>query len=207
MGFLFTSGLIKTASDIENITVDSENWVSHAELKNKTLNPELVFKRLYTSGCGRGTFFYNTLDLMNKQRLTSNLTITPDKVTSLMQIFQDRSIIFKKTGGVHSAALSSAEDILVFHEDIGRHNALDKVIGSALIKELNMENLMLLTSGRVSSEVIFKTAKTKASFLISRSAPTDQAVKIAKDINLTLVGFARGRKMNVYSGEERIEYE
>ena len=107
-------------------------------------------------------------------------------------------------GGVHSATLSDAEDIVVFKEDIGRHNAIDKVIGEALMKNLDMSDLIVLTSGRITSEIVFKVQKMASAFLISRSAPTDQAIKAATAGNLTLVGFVRGERMNVYTASERV---
>ena len=206
-GFLYSAGIIKSINDIGTITIDSQKWISHVELKNKTDTQKLMFKRMYTSGCGRGVLFYNTLDLLHRRKVNSNLKIHSDKITELMASFQNSSAAFKQTGGVHSCALSDGEDILIFKEDIGRHNALDKAIGAALFKDLDMRKLIILTSGRVSSEIVLKVSKTRSPFLISRSAPTDQAVKLSGDLNLTLVGFVRGERMNVYTGQERIIHE
>ena len=103
-----------------------------------------------------------------------------------------------------TAAVADLKEILIFREDIGRHNAVDKVIGSALSKGILLEDKILFSTGRISSEIIFKTQKCKIPAIASRSAPTNQAVKLAKDLNITLVGFARGNRMNIYSNEERI---
>jgi FdhD protein len=206
-GFLYSAGIIKSINDINTITIDSQRWISHVELKNKTEAAQFMFKRMYTSGCGRGVLFYNTLDLLHRRKINSNLKIHSAKITELMASFQNSSTAFKQTGGVHSCALSDGENILIFKEDIGRHNALDKVIGEALFKGLDMRDFVVLTSGRVSSEIVLKAGKTRSPFLISRSAPTDQAVKLSKDLNLTLIGFVRGERMNVYAGQERIIYE
>jgi len=191
-------------NDIKAITIDNRKFASYIELVTKDTASQLLFKRLYTSGCGRGVIFYNALDLMHRQKITSNFKVSSEKLISLMNSFQKKSITFRETGGVHSAALSDGNNILVFKEDIGRHNALDKTIGEALMKGLNMEGLIVLTAGRISTEIISKVAKTQAAFLISRSAPTDQAVKLARELNLTLIGFVRGRRMNIYTAKERV---
>jgi len=204
IGFLFSAGLVKSIKDVKGVVIDKQNWASYVALKDKDISPELIFKRLYTSGCGRGILFYNAVDLMHKTQITSDVKISAKRVLELMNSFEKYSATFRKTGGVHSAALSDGRDILVFKEDIGRHNAIDKIIGEALIKNIDMPDSIVLTSGRVSSDVMFKVQKMKACILASRSAPTNQAVRLASKWNLTLVGFVRGRRMNVYTARRRI---
>ncbi|MFH1230676.1 MAG: formate dehydrogenase accessory sulfurtransferase FdhD [Planctomycetota bacterium] len=203
-GFLFTSGLIKKADEIKNIVLNEQQWVAYIELANGVECGDLLFKRLYTSGCGRGTLFYNAVDIMHRLKITSDFKIRSDYTIALMADFQKRSQIYFKTGGVHSAALADEKSILIFREDIGRHNAIDKVIGHAVLANNTFENKILLTSGRISSEVLFKVKKCGVPIVISRSAPTNQGIRLSKDFGITLVGFARGNRMNVYSGEKRI---
>ena len=149
-------------------------------------------------------FFYNVLDFAYKKKMTQNLIINSEKITELMMAFEKKSTKFKKTGGVHSAALTDGINIFVFNEDIGRHNAIDKVIGEALYKNMNMEEFIVLTSGRISSDMMFKIQKIGSAVIISRSAPTSMAVRLADEWNVTLVGFARGYRMNVYTAKNRI---
>ena len=113
--------------------------------------------------------------------------------------FGKKSDIFLETGGVHSCALCSQNEIIIFEEDIGRHNALEKILGKALMDNINLTDKIVLTTGRISSEIIKKIAKRSIPVLISRSAPTDVAIDIAKKLNITLIGFARGQRMNVYN--------
>jgi FdhD protein len=204
VGFLYSAGLIQSADEVENVTIDETRWASHIELKDREAAKDLVFKRLYTSGCGRGVQFYSALDLAHRREIESNFRISADALIELMRVFEKRSELFRKTGGVHSAGMSDGSELLIFREDIGRHNALDKVIGEALMRVVPMKDSLVMTSGRISSEIIFKVQKMGAAALASRSAPTDQAVKIARACNLTLLGFVRGKRMNVYAGEERI---
>lgn len=125
-------------------------------------------------------------------------------ILNLSNKLNENSQLFKETGGVHSCALCSEEEIIMFHEDVGRHNALDKIVGEAFLKEIPFEDKILITSGRISSEMIIKTAKQRIPIIVSRSAPTELSVGIAKELGITLIGFARGRRMNIYQGEERI---
>ena len=118
----------------------------------------------------------------------------------------DYSNVFKETGGVHCVALCDRENILVINEDVARHNALDKVIGESLEKEIYLKDKIVILSGRVSLEMILKCAKLNIPIIISKSAPTSLSVALAKMLNITLVGFVRGNKMNIYSGDERIDY-
>ncbi len=204
MGFLFTSGLIRKKEDIRKIIIDHQRWIAHVELSNDTIAKEMIFKRIYTSGCGRGTLFYEPLDLINRSKVVSDLKIEAAMISSLAADFQKRSEIYLRTGGAHSAALADNNAILIFREDIGRHNAIDKVIGDRLKEDNSFEGMIMITSGRLSSEVIFKTQKCAIPIVVSRSAPTNQAVKLARDMGITLVGFARGDRMNIYSHDERI---
>lgn len=201
-GFLFTSGLIKKIDDVKKIVINQERWTAHIDLVEA--DTELVFKRLYTSGCGRGTLFYNTADIIHRAKVISDFKIEAAKIDILMADFQKRSEIYLKTGGAHSAALADDKGILIFREDIGRHNAIDKVIGSRLKERRDFKDKVMITSGRISSEVLLKAQKCFVPVIISRSAPTNQAIRLGRDMDITLVGFARPNRMNIYSVEERI---
>lgn len=203
-GFLFTSGLAGKNEDIEKIVIDHQRWTAHIELSNDPIVKERIFKRVHTSGCGRGILFYDAADPARKFKIISDFRIAAGKISSLVADFQKRSETYLKTGGVHSAALADDRGILIFREDIGRHNAIDKVIGSRLRAGGDFTNKILITSGRISSEVLLKTQKCAIPIIVSISAPTDQAIKLSRDMGITLVGFTRGDRMNIYSHEKRI---
>ncbi len=204
-GFLFTSGFIKYGSDIKGVTIDRQRWRSTVTADAPAFIEELHHKRMYTSGCGRGTIYYNALDLLQRARIESGVTVAGEKIMALMQKFQKSSLEFKNTGGVHSAALCDQEDFIILMDDIGRHNAIDKVIGKALTNSVDFEDKIILTSGRISSEIVLKLSRCRIPVIASAGAPTNQAVKLARDMNITLAGFVRGRRMNLYSAEGRIK--
>ncbi|MFH1996876.1 MAG: formate dehydrogenase accessory sulfurtransferase FdhD [Candidatus Omnitrophota bacterium] len=203
VGFLFTAGMIRSIDDIRSVTIDRKNWISSIELK-RNIDFEFIFKRIYTPGCGKGVLFYNVLDILHRKPLTSRAIVKGTALSALMKEFLKRSVEFKKTGCEHSAALADESGVIIYKEDIGRHNAVDKVIGEAVMKRVRMADRIVFVSGRVSSEIVLKVKKSGCPFLVSRSAPTDQAVKFARDFRLTLIGFARGERMNIYSENGRV---
>jgi FdhD protein len=162
-----------------------------------------MFKRIITSGCGRGASFYSAADAAS-QKVESQMKIPADNVFNLVRTFQHRSQVYRETGGVHSAALCNTERILVFNEDIGRHNAIDKVFGQCILQDIPTDNHLIITSGRISSEILLKVSKRQIPILISKSAPTNMGVRLAEELGITLIGFVRGKRMNVYSNGWRV---
>lgn len=200
LGFLYSEGLIDDISNVENVRIDDEKGLAYVDVtKRKSLAEKLQGKRTITSGCGKGTTFYNVLDSFQSHKIEKPLDITTQEVINLIKQFNHKSELFLQTGGVHSCALCSKEDILTFEEDIGRHNALDKIFGRAFIDNMDLSDKIVLTSGRISSEMLIKAAKRGIPIIVSRSAPTSLSVKLARELNITVVGFARGEKMNIYS--------
>ena len=202
IGFLFSEGLITGKDDIKKIIVDQQTGVVQVEMgKDSGFVSQPLDKRLVTSGGGRGASFYHA---HGQAKVESNIEMSASQVFALVDEFVQRSEVFKATGGVHSAALCDTENILVFTEDIGRHNATDKVFGECMLKDIPTAGRLIITSGRVSSEILLKVARRNIPLLISKSAPTNMGVRLADDLGVTLIGFARGRKMNVYANEWRI---
>lgn len=200
IGFLESEGFINSITDITSLRIDEKKGLSYVYTKdNKFLSHKLQGKRTITSGCGKGTLFYNVMDSFKSKKIENNISINLDDIKLLIKDFNKSSELFLSTGGVHSCALCSPKNIIIFEEDIGRHNALDKVLGKALVENIYLNDKILLTSGRVSSEILIKTAKRGIPVLVSRSAPTSLSVEMAMELNITLIGFARGEKMNIYS--------
>lgn len=126
--------------------------------------------------------------------------MTFDKATilDLMHNFNSISTLFKDTGGVHTCGLADSTSILKVADDIGRHNALDKIIGWSIMNHLTLSNKILLTTGRISSDIISKMIRASIPLIVSRSAPTSYALEMANDYSIQIIGFARGQRMNVY---------
>lgn len=200
IGFLHSEGFIEEYSDIKKIHIDKDNGIAYVNLKTRShLREKLQGKRTITSGCGKGTLFYNVLDSFKSKKIEKPIDIKIEEIKSLVREFNHKSELFLNTGGVHSCALCTKFDIIIFEEDIGRHNALDKILGKALKDNLDLSDKIVLTSGRISSEMLIKVAKRGIPVIVSRSAPTSLSVELARELNITVVGFARGEKMNIYS--------
>ena len=205
VGFLSSEGLLDSKDDIKQVTVDEVRGVVRVETtEENTMANELLFKRLITSGCGRGASFYSAADVQNRTKIESKTQISADEVSSLVREFQHHSELYRATGGVHSAALCDTRNIMVFNEDIGRHNAVDKIFGECLLKGISTDGKVIVTSGRISSEILLKVARGNIPIIISKSAPTNLGVKMANELGITLVGFARGKRMNVYTNDWRV---
>ena len=208
LGFLLSEGIIKEKSGINSIEIDEEKGAAYVNLPEDEESFRYFKEKIRTvKGCSGGNIFNNASDSTQYICLDSKLQIPYKNILHLMKSFTEKSEVFQNTGGVHSAALSDGENILIFNEDVGRHNALDKVIGEAFTKDINFSDKIILTSGRVSSEMLVKSAKRNISIMVSRSAPMDLALKIGEEINMTIVGFVRGQRMNVYTGKERIIFD
>ena len=157
-------------------------------------------EKTITSGCAGGVSFGREAAGI----VTDNVSFAAETIKAMFREFQQKSDAYRLTGGVHSAALTDGNKILVFAEDIGRHNAVDKVIGYCLLENLPFKGMIMLASGRLSSEIVSKCARCAIPVLVSRSAPTSLAIKIGESSGITVIGFVRGDRMNVYTGRQRI---
>ena len=203
-GFIFTSGFIKSIEEIKSFSLDTKKWVASLEI-DKMPEPSLMEKRLYTTGCGKGILYSNISEIAYRQPIENKMTINSSQITSITKWFQHSSELFKKTGGVHTAALSIKGSIPeFFFDDVGRHNAIDKVIGKALMDSIDFSEAILISSGRTSSEILHKARACGVAINISRGAPTHQTVLRARDMGITVIGFARSINFTIYSHEERV---
>lgn len=207
LGFLVSEGFLENREELESVQVDREKAQVCVKIRRSHTSAEETFlKRYLTTGCGKGTSF--SLDKLEEfKQVTGQLRLTPDQVLALVSDLQERSQLFKHTGAVHSSALALPEKIILYREDIGRHNAIDKILGWSFLQGEVLHSRIIVTSGRLSSEMVLKMARAGIPVVISRSAPTALAVKLAEKLGVTLVGFARGNRFNVYTHPERIYME
>ena len=217
-GFLFTEGLIQNREQIlaidnvEPITDDGvkRGNVIQAELVEEAAPDLAKMRRHFFASSSCGICGKASIDAVRSRLLTApnpEFRVDAELLTSLPDILRSSQDVFQRTGGLHAAALfDSSGGLLVVREDIGRHNAVDKVIGWALLDHrVPLGNAVLLVSGRGGFEIVQKALVAGIPILASVSAPSSLAVQLARELRMTLVGFLRGRRFVIYSGEDRIE--
>ena len=216
-GFLFTEGIVKNKEDIANI---EPNFIACAENKENVIQVSLsegvmpalqnTERNFYTTSscgvCGKGSInAIRTVSAFSQTGDNSN-SINSDLLHQLPQILRQHQAVFADTGGLHSSALFNIEgELLLVREDVGRHNALDKLIGAAINKNwLPLNKGILLLSGRASFELVQKAAMAGINIIAAVGAPSSLAVELAGEFNITLVGFLRNRRFNIYTAAHRI---
>ncbi len=208
VGFLLSEGLLDDKSQIRGLSVDEREPAVRIDLAGLPADFSRMFeKRTISSGCGKGITFTSYRPGTERRVVADDDFISLGDIRRLLGSFRNISKLYLETGGVHSAALSDSADILFFSEDIGRHNAVDKIIGKAFLKSVPVESKILITSGRVTSEIMTKAGRNRVPVLISRAAPSCMAISLAEDMGITLIGFARGDRMNIYTWPKRIRME
>ncbi len=191
-GFLLCEGVISRADKISGITVEKDGWAVDVSVPGAPAPGALSTDRA------------GMPDMSAIAPVTAGVRFTGAAVDRCMREMENASDAFRKTGGVHAAALADGNGIKYFAEDVSRHNAVDRVIGRAFLEGAEMGVLMLLCTCRVSIAILARAARCAIPVVISRSAPTDLAVQEADRLGVTLAGFARKGRMNVYSGEHRL---
>jgi len=205
IGFLASEGVIRWKNDIKHMSIDDNRGFAYIDLHSTSpIHVQSLSKRFIGSCCGKSRQFYLHSDVKTAKTAVTNIKINVQQCFHLMEVMQKASILFQQTGGVHNAALCTAEELLISRTDIGRHNALDKIYGHCILHQIPVRDKIIAFSGRVSSEVLLKVSKIGVGILLSKSAPTDLALQLAHDLNITVVGFIRGNKLNVYTHPERI---
>ncbi|WP_303721222.1 formate dehydrogenase accessory sulfurtransferase FdhD [Malonomonas rubra] len=200
-GFFRLQGFIDSLDDIQSLGVCSDFGLAEVRLKGDL--PERLQPTL-TSGCGTGIAYNLPQQLLseNKQRPRH---YDSDSVLRLMRELNNLTEQYRNHGGIHSAAIGDRDGLLLLHaEDIGRHNTLDRVAGEAMFRDIDLQDLMLVTSGRVSTEMIAKAARLRIGLIASRTSPTDKAIALCEQAGITLIGYVRGQNMEVYSHSQQL---
>lgn len=204
-GFLKSEGIIDKFDQIQEIRLEKSKKRTSVSLTKESAGLESYFnqKRALAPSSGRANLVHDKVNKLETDIKESPVS-DPTTFSSLMKDMQNQAELFRRTGGSHTAALADEKELLYLAKDIGRHNAIDKVIGKALRRDKVLKNMVLLTSGRLSSEMVLKAVRSSIPIMVSRSAPTTLGMSLAKDANLTLVGFTRGKRMTFYSAGERL---
>ncbi len=203
VGFLFNEGIIESMEEVENVHLcehgdNVDVWLNHPA--------EQPANWRRTSGCTGGV---TAVDLLAKPNVSfdgSRLEVRPEAVGQVVEMLFDAQSLYRDTGGVHTSALSDGEKVIVSAEDIGRHNTLDKIAGLCLMQGVAPERRILITTGRISSEMLQKAARMDVPILISRTSPSSLSIEMAERYGITLIGYARKHRFNVYSNPQRVGF-
>ncbi len=201
IGFLYNEGILKSMDEVADVRLcehgdNVDVWLNH------TVEQPTNWRR--TSGCTGGVTAVDLLAKPNVNFEENRFTVQPDAIMELVEKLFDSQELYRDTGGVHTSALSDGKKVIIAADDIGRHNTLDKIAGLCLMKNLWPENRVLITTGRISSEMLQKAAQINAPILISRTSPSSLSIEMAERYGITLIGYARKHRFNVYSNGHRV---
>ena len=208
IGYLRNQGIINHINQLKSVHVD---WsVNSAAVTTNGLDLSKVDNKLkhkiVTSGCGQGTTFSGVMDDLKDKKIKIKLT-KQSTIYHLLRLLHDKNEIYRRSGAVHGCALCDDDKILDFVEDVGRHNAVDAIAGHMWLNEINGEDKIFYTTGRLTSEMVIKVAQMNISTLLSRSGITEMGLNVAKDTQVTLLGRAKGKHFLIYNGKDNIVFD
>jgi FdhD protein len=201
VGFLFNEGIIETMDEVEDVRV-CEHGDNVDVWLNRSVEQPTSWRR--TSGCTGGVTAVDALARVDVSFNGDQPKVRPEAVGHLVEQFFEAQTLYRKTGGVHSSALCDGQRIVVIADDIGRHNTLDKISGLCLMNDISPETRILITTGRISSEMLQKAARMSSPILISRTSPSSLSIEMAERYGITLIGYARRHRFSVYSNVQRV---
>jgi FdhD protein len=194
-GFLLSENIVSDADSLSVVHIDYGEEISVALPSNAVNGQPDIYR--YLGGISASS-------KRTKKLIHQNLCLSVESLKRIFREFQDKANLFRLTGCFHSAALSNEKQILAFTEDIGRHNAVDKVIGYALLNSIPLKGMIMLVSCRISSDIVSRCLRWDIPIIASKAAATDLSVQIAEEAGITLIGFVRGDNMNIYTHPQRI---
>ncbi|PYM03539.1 MAG: formate dehydrogenase accessory sulfurtransferase FdhD [Candidatus Rokuibacteriota bacterium] len=196
VGYLWMEKVIASTSEVTGLELSEVDGNAAVTLSHPV---ELPTERILTSGCGGGITF--RIDHRLFPKLHSSRRITPGALSDRMKDLFAAAVQYQRSRGIHGAALTDGERLLVVAEDVGRHNAVDKVKGEALLRGIPTEDLILLSTGRISSEMLLKAARMGVPVVASRTSPTEMAIALAEQLNITVCGYVRQGSLDLYAGD------
>ncbi len=201
VGFLFNEGVIESMDEVSDVRLcehgdNVDVWLTHAADKPT--------KWTRTSGCSGGLTAVESIATPRPAAVPNGFVLPASQIGHLVEMLFESQELYRETGGVHTSALTDGERVLLSAEDIGRHNTLDKIAGLCLMQNIWPERRILITTGRISSEMLQKAVRFGASILISRTSPSSLSIELAEKWGITLIGYARRNRFNLYAHPERI---
>ena len=207
VGFLFNQNMIGAGDKIEQIDYDEELSVMVVRTNKKTNFEKKFQKKILTSGCAQGTLYGDVVEKFETIKISNEAKISVSQIINLSKKINMTPSLYLKAGAIHGCVLASGDMPLIYMEDIGRHNAVDKISGFMFRQNISPDDKIFYTTGRLTSEMVLKTVIMGLPILISRSGFTEAGVSLARKVGLTLIGRARGSRFVALSGVERIIFD
>ncbi|MCH9050223.1 MAG: formate dehydrogenase accessory sulfurtransferase FdhD [Proteobacteria bacterium] len=207
LGFLLNQNMLLADDEITGIDHDEELEIVVVRTKRETDYEEKLKKKVRTSGCAQGTVFGDLMEKFDDIELSKDARLRTSWLYGLTRKINTSPSLYLKAGAIHGAVLCREDKPLIYMEDVGRHNAVDKIAGYMFLEGITPEDKIFYTTGRLTSEMIIKTVQMRIPILISRSGFTSWGVDLAREANLTLIGRARGKRFVALAGEKRIIYD
>lgn len=207
VGFLLNQNMLRVDDEIISIDFDDDLDVVIVRTKRETDFEQQLKKKTLTSGCAQGTVFGDLMEKFEKISIGSSAILKTTWLYALSQKINSTPSLYLKVGAIHGCVLCKEDQPLIYMEDVGRHNAIDKIAGYMFLNKISARDKVFYTTGRLTSEMVIKTVQMGIPILISRSGFTAWGVELAKEAGLTLIGRAKGRRFTALSGIERIIYD
>lgn len=206
VGFLKSDALITSLDQLESVDIKDEGAriTADVRVRHDPWAGGREIHRSITSGCGKGTNFDRNVATISRRRVENDLRVTPAQILGLAGELKQRSTLYGRTRGCHNSSLCTPGEMLIFREDIGRHNAIDMIVGQCFLEGIDTGDKMIVSTGRVASEILLKTVRIGVSVLASTAVATSFSVELARKIGLTLIGNIKADSFWVYNDPGRI---
>ncbi|MBI4712136.1 MAG: formate dehydrogenase accessory sulfurtransferase FdhD [Planctomycetes bacterium] len=206
VGFLYSENIIDSPGEIDDISINQDKRKVQVWVKSN-VKESIMGNRIMTSGCGRGLTFICPSDLEGVKPISSDIRVKPEEIINLTKKMLAASSAYHQSGGIHSCAVCNPDEIISLNEDIGRHNAVDKIIGDCLLRNINLTDKIILSTGRISSEMLLKAFRSNIPIVCSLTSPTSLAVELASKLGITVVGYIKANSMKIYTHPARILWD
>ncbi len=207
LGYIKNQGLVSNINEIKSVQVDWDvNAVAITTYSNRDDWKERLGPRIVTTGCGQGTVFGDVMSQLEQTQIKP-FRLKQSRLYQLLKNLNVFNDVYKNAGAVHGCALCEDTTPLIFIEDVGRHNAVDAIAGKMWLENIDGNNKIFYTTGRLTSEMVIKVAQMNIPILLSRSGITQMGLNLAKDLNITLLSRAKNKHFLIYNGKENIDFD